>query len=710
MARLIARALVVAVVVAVVLYSIALRPTTRQGRSPVPASWAVAGSPDYPRLANYNGLRDAWQIPFFANDDLVVARRGAPVRQLTEANPHALTLLYERSLQVDLCCADTFYGLKTSDVPPGWWLVTAGSVLSGPINRSQTWIPVADPRRFSRCQDVLVDGESMHVWEVAGRWLRVLRGYYSAAAPHQSGARIAPHYSYRTDLSNCLIYGRVTSVRPWSFNMSSLCPRWHGQTWVDYLAHRVAYLARRAGWRGVFYDNLQDFPPSSQVDINGDGRADGGIVDGVNVWRAGQRALLAETRQLLPGAPLMVNGDLRIDGLARGREMEGFPLIPGAALAAGIDSYLYDAQAGQGQTIVNPDNVTRLTPSSESAEATVGVSLLGEGYAAYDRGWIAHGDPWWFDEYDGGAGSALTRRVDAAATVVPVARPRRFHVGDVVLIDQEAMQVRRVLAESLLARRGVMGTTPVWHMARTVVTTERQRAQGHGYLGRALGAARLAQTGAWSRYALPLTLLHGVSATTSSGHLQRPTGRPIGSATEIQVNGKLHYRADAVGLTLLAPPDALALRTLVFMARGPAGATLWLDDGDPSLQEPSARQHAAGATDTVSSPTAVPLVLRSAWHRYAIPVGGTGRFLLGLGRVGGRVEIKGLQLLGTQAFVLRRDFAHGIVLVNPTDKTQHIRLERPYRVLSGDGNPWANNGRVVRYIAIARYRAAILLR
>ncbi len=709
MARLIARALLVAGVVAVVIYGIALRPTARQGGSPDPAS-SVAGGRDYPRLANYNGLRDAWQIPFFANDDLVVARRGAPVRQLTAANPHALTLLYERSLQVDLCCADTFYGLKTADVPPGWWLVTAGSVLSGPINRSQTWIPVTDPRRFSRCQDVLVDGESMHVWEVVGHWLRVRRGYYSAAAPHQYGARIAPHYSYRTDLSNCLIDGRVTSVRPWSFNMSSLCPRWHGQTWDDYLAHRAAYLVRRDGWRGVFYDNLQDFPPSSQVDINGDGRADGGVVNGVNVWRAGQRALLAETRRLLPGAPIMVNGDLRIDGLARGREMEGFPLIPGAALAAGIDSYLYDAQAGQGHTIVNPDNVTRLTPSSESAEATVGVSLLGDGYAAYDRGWIAHGDPWWFDEYDGGAGSALTQRVDAAATVVPVARPWRFHAGDVVLVDQEAMRVRRVLTESLLAQRGVMGTTPVWHIARTVVTTERQRAQGHGYLGRALGAARLVQTGDWSRYALPLTLLRGVVAATSNVHLQRLAGRPISRATVIQVNGGLHYRADAVGLTLLAPPDRQAMRTLVFTARGPAGATLWFDDGDPSQNVSDAGPRATGVADTVTSPTAVPLVLRSSWHRYAIPVGGTGRFLLGLGRVGGRVEVKGLQLLGTQAFVLRRDFAHGVVLVNPTDKTQHIRLERPYRVLSGDGNPWANNGRVVRSIAIARYRAAILLR
>ena len=713
MARLIARALLVAGAIAVVLYGVAFRPVTGQNRALAPASLvgAMSGG-DYPRLANYNGLRDAWQIPFFANDDLVVARRGAPVRRLTAANPHALTLLYERSLQVDLCCADTFYGLKTADVPPGWWLVTGGSVLSGPINRAQTWIPVADPRRFSRCQDVLVDGESMHVWDVAGHWLRVLRGYYSAATPHQSGARIAPHYSYRTDLSNCLIYGRVTSVRPWSFNMSSLCPRWHGQTWDDYLAHRAAYLVRRDGWRGVFYDNLQDFPPSSQVDINGDGRADGGVVDGVNVWRAGQRALLAEMRRLLPGAPIMVNGDLRIDGLARGREMEGFPLIPGAALAAGIDAYLYDAAAGQGGAIVNPDNVTRLTPSSESAEATVGVSLLGEGYAAYDRGWIAHGDPWWFDEYDGGAGSALTQRVDAAATLVPVAHPRRFHAGDVVLVDQEAIRVRRVLTESLLAQRGVMGTTPVWHIARTAVTTERQRAQGHGYLGRALGAARLVRTGDWSRYALPLTLLHdvsSVSATTSNGHLQRSAARHIGSATVIQVNGRLHYRADAVGLTLLAPPDPLALRTLVFTARGPAGATLWFDDGDPSLNVPSAGSRVTGAADTVTSPTAVPLVLRPSWHRYAIPVGGTGRFLLGLGRVGGRVDIKGLRLLGTQAFVLRRDFAHGIVLVNPTDKTQHIRLERPYRVLSGDGNPWTNNGRVVRYIAIARYRSAILL-
>src|SRR5579883_2202628 len=65
------------------------------------ASHDTAG---YPRLANYNGLRYAWQAPFFSAYGLVIARRGAPVRQLKQANPTVTALLYERTLQSDLCC------------------------------------------------------------------------------------------------------------------------------------------------------------------------------------------------------------------------------------------------------------------------------------------------------------------------------------------------------------------------------------------------------------------------------------------------------------------------------------------------------------------------------------------------------------------------------------------------------------------------------
>jgi len=81
-----------------------------------------------------------------------------------------------------------------------------------------------------------------------------------------------------------------------------------------------------------------------------------------------------------------------------------------------------------------------------------------------------------------------------------------------------------------------------------------------------------------------------------------------------------------------------------------------------------------------------------------------------VGRAGGTVQITGVRLVGAQAFVLRRDFTRGVVIVNPTDRAQLVHLERPYRRLSGDQDPETNSGRVVRALPIAHYRAAILLR
>jgi hypothetical protein len=124
-----------ALVVALLRYSAAAfapSPTLsgRQGPSPtVPSRQApsptVPSRQGYPQLANYSGsnvsgLRDAWQVPFFANYGLVIAGRGAPVRLLKRADPHVIALLYERTLQVDLCCAQDLYGLRPSEVPSGW--------------------------------------------------------------------------------------------------------------------------------------------------------------------------------------------------------------------------------------------------------------------------------------------------------------------------------------------------------------------------------------------------------------------------------------------------------------------------------------------------------------------------------------------------------------------------------------------------------------
>lgn len=647
-----------------------------------PAGGVNAG---YPQLANYNGYAAPGQTPFFAGYNLVIAQRGAPIGLLHAANPRAVTLLYERTLQADLCCMSDLYGMDVRAMPPRWWLLDAGSRLAASISRDQQWITVSDPRPFAPCQDVLVDGESMHVWAVQGRRLGVIRGYYSAAARHRAGASIAAHMSYRVDLSNCTLTGPGADLRPWSLNLSSRCPRWHGQTWVDYLAHRVAYLVRRDGWSGVFFDNLTDLPFSRSVDTNGDGRADGGIIRGVNVWEAGGRALLAETHRLLPHLPLLVNGDLRIVGLANGREMEGFPTIPGLALSAAIDSYLADAALGTPRTIVNPDTQGRPAPSQAVADLAVGVSLLGDGYAAYDRGWLDHGDPWWFDAYDRGYGAPLRLPVGPWTAQLVVAHPWQYAVGDKVLLNQEAAVVTGITPHAVLVERGMDGTVAVAHDAGTRVSTAWQRLQGHGYLGLPVGPARLVATEQWNGYALPLAQM---PAPAGKGvGLHHPAVEQLGARSLIAIHSRLYYNADAAGVTLLPGAAGPVLRTLTFDARGPAGTQVWIT---------------AGATS-------VPIVLRGSWHRYVLPLAHADPITVGTGRVGGRVLLRRLALYGVQAFVWRRDFTHGLVLVNPTDRFQHLSLERPYRVLAEPGMPGSASGRLTCVVTIPHYRALILL-
>ncbi len=647
-------------------------------RARAASNWA---RPDlgYPRLANYNGLREVWQAPFMTGDDLVVARQGAPIAALHAANPRAVTLLYQRSLQVDLDQMFSLYATHAASVPATWWLLRAGSRLSTSIDSAQTTLFVADPRPFHRCDDIQIDDESMHVLGVQDHLLHVERGDNSAPSLHRAGSRVGIHFSYRTDLSNC----QPISRRPWSLNLSSLCPLANGQTWADFMARHVAYTVESQGWKGVFMDNLPDLPQSSSVDVNNDGIPDGGVVGGVNVWRQGERALLAELHHLLPGRPIVVNGDLQIDDRADGREIEGFPLIPGAALSAALDSYLYDSDNGRVLTIVNPDTITRPTPSVRSARLAVGVALLGDGEVAYDRGWLNHGTPWWFDIYDGGVGSATSEAVMRGTTLLPVIHPSRFRQGDILLVDQEAMQVRAVALHGLTVTRGVEGTTAVHHGHGTAVTTAAQRIAGQGYLGRPLGPARLIETTPWRGTALPLSV-QGVAAV--DGRPFTAVSEALSPLSSLSLFSTGFYDPFATRLLLRAAP-AIALRTLVFEARGPAGDALWLRVGALSL----------------------PLTLRANWHRYVIPIAGEAVLTLGAGRIRGTTNLRAIHLLARQPFVWRRDFARGSVVVNPTDSLQIVYLGRPWRLLSGDQSASSGGGTVVRMLRLPRYGEAVIL-
>lgn len=64
-----------------------------------------------------------------------------------------------------------------------------------------------------------------------------------------------------------------------------------------------------------------------------------------------------------------------------------------------------------------------------------------------------------------------------------------------------------------------------------------------------------------------------------------------------------------------------------------------------------------------------------------------------------------------QSGVYRRDFEHGIVLVNPKGNGAHrVILEKPYRKISGTQAPAVNNGALVHYVDLKDRDGIVLLR
>jgi hypothetical protein len=60
-------------------------------------------------------------------------------------------------------------------------------------------------------------------------------------------------------------------------------------------------------------------------------------------------------------------------------------------------------------------------------------------------------------------------------------------------------------------------------------------------------------------------------------------------------------------------------------------------------------------------------------------------------------------------YVYRRDFEHGIALVNVGPTTQQVALRRPYRHLSGKTERLVNNGTTVDSLTIPAQDGVILL-
>jgi hypothetical protein len=455
---------------------------------------AAGGVQGFPRLASLYAFSSGSQASAYSRYGLVVAPVAAgvdgAVQALKNQSPATKVAVYFDSSAVDVP------GFDGMTIYPGWWLTLAGTTLAASLDATSTTVQVVNAgvidNNLRNSPDVLVDGESMHVVSVntSTNTLIVQRGYYSTASSHPAGARLSAHASNWTG--------------SWMLNVTPYCPTdpTTGLTWARALAQRARSVVASGPWDGVFFDNVNTSWASfdnGRLDANNDNVADGGDGPSGTGWKDGETMLFSLTRSMAPSALLVGNGATYI-GLSNGREMEHFPYFEGG-WSGGFSTYLRLAgpSGPAPATILNADTNNTGMQNLQSMRFNLGTALMGNGYYAYDYGDQNHGQTWWYDEYDNGAGSSLAGAVDGSQTRLTLAAGTgsRFKVGDVARVpgganvhDDEQMLVTGVTGDTLTVQRGYNGTQAAPHPTISKVITQIQLRAGQGWLGQPLGAAQ----------------------------------------------------------------------------------------------------------------------------------------------------------------------------------------------------------------------------
>ena len=678
------------------------------------------GVQDYPRLANLQGYTGGSQAATFARYGLVLARFSpksanvaAAVQALKSKSPATKLLFYLETLSVDVP------GFNGMSIYPGWWLTLAGTTLSAPLDAASTTVHVANAAlinaTLSSNPDVLVDGESMHVSavNVAAGTLSVQRGYNSSATSHASGARLAAH--------------GTKWAGSWMLNLSTSCPidPSSGLTWGGYLLQQARADLGAAAWDGVWYDDSYSsvaFLSGGQFDANNDNVADGGNGPSGTGWSSGTAQLFAQSRSQFPSAIILGNGD--VFPSASGQELEHFPFYNNG-WANGLSAYL--GLAGPGGTapssIINADTANTGTQSVASMRFNLGTALLGNGYYYYDGGTTMHGQTWWYDEYDNGAGSSLASAVGATQASITLAAGTgsRFKAGDVLRLpvstydpnqngstDDEQLLVLAVSGDTLSVQRGYNGTLLAAHGAGTKVVTDAQLAAGQGWLGQPTGAAvSLAAAGAtqvqngdfetsglapwrWSVGGTAAGSIAQDASTAASGSSSaRITLTRAGAAWDGQLSqGGL----SVVGGTAY---------TLSFWAKGSAGQQIM------TTVQQTVAPYGVRAKGYYT--------LTGAWQHYTLTMTAAAAeanlgVVFNLAGATGTIWVDGVRVSAGDPNLWRRDFTHGTVLVNGTGTAQTVTVGPGYRHIAGTQDPATNDGAVVSSVTIPAQGAVLLVK
>jgi len=225
----------------------------------------------------------------------------------------------------------------------GHWLYKKGTRLTSDVNPSTDTLYVDSTAEFTGPKAYIViydagtnftNAEHVRITSVGTNYLRVERGYKSTAVAHAGGSIIA---------EQCLrdAKGGLTDDNSivWSYNHATTCPKdADGKTagernaeWIstNYNVNQNGDIVSGLNPAGVQFDSDLSYP-GSDADVNNDLVADGGKLNGKNVWLEGYQLFYAnmreipefENKSLVGGVPDAMG--FAANGLS-GNQMEDWP-------------------------------------------------------------------------------------------------------------------------------------------------------------------------------------------------------------------------------------------------------------------------------------------------------------------------------------------------------------------------------------------------
>ena len=559
----------------------------------------------------------------------------------------------------------------------GHWLYQAGSPLAQAITATSTTLAVLDAKRYTVGSYVVIydapagsfknaEHAKITANNTTTNTLTVSRAYKSTALPHPVGAIVAQH-----------VTGQGGDARNWSFNLSTACPRdSKGYNFSTAMINWTAgnYTKRMNGEdttakvSGFLFDSDFNylFKNAKKADVDNDlVQEDGVSPTGVNMWGNGMTGLYAALRARFPDKYIEAGHQFaRGFSAINGAQMEGFPVSSGdfdpnpkyEAINSRLSDYGFYAhyvQNGFAHNSVLNKTPTKSYPRGTTASSnaplriSLGMALLEDGYFGTQNS-TQHPDPW-FDE----------QAVDV-------------HAGSATY--GQAIQSNPLDESKIRANLGWLGN-PIGPRVRIYDAASFDPSQS------LLAPATFDST---------LTGWSGTNVTVS----QVTTGAMDGTGA-LRASNHIKYDPSVFGSRVKGPSVNLvkdAWYTLVFSAK--AADTRAIDANVGAYAES--------------------FLVSRTWRRYVVAfkakATGLQAISFNVGRENVETWFDSVYLFQGNPNVFRRDFEHGIVVVNATPATKIVNLGGTFQKIKGFQDPVINNGQKISSVTLAPFDGVLLVR